>query len=182
MHHSTILAEWFDSPKQHRRCRYLGLHSDGSLVTAERQRPSDTWPVARVIGGGFHLRSAITYAHEHGFWHRQFSGEGRLTSTPGERLAAAVRSLSDERAAALETLARELSRPAFADALQQVAGMVADSLEAAAESEAEKVRHELHDDPTVSDDTYGRLVAEADESDQRREWNAEREPVDREGE
>lgn len=38
---------------------------------------------------------------------------------------------------------------------------------------ADKVRGELLDDPFVSNEDYGRLVAEADEQDQRDEWAAE---------
>lgn len=40
--------------------------------------------------------------------------------------------------------------------------------------EADAVREALWDDPFVTDAEYGRLVAEADESDQRREWEAEK--------
>lgn len=42
-------------------------------------------------------------------------------------------------------------------------------------SEAQRVREALHDDPTVSDADYGRLVEEADEADERASWAAEAE-------
>lgn len=48
-------------------------------------------------------------------------------------------------------------------------------LERAADGlEAEKVRHELHDDPSVDNPTYGRLVQEAAEADDARALEGER--------
>lgn len=40
-------------------------------------------------------------------------------------------------------------------------------------TEVERVREALHDDPFVTDADYGRLVAEADEADERASWAAE---------
>lgn len=42
-------------------------------------------------------------------------------------------------------------------------------------SEEAKVRAELYDDPFVDNETYGRLVEEAADADERRSWEAERE-------
>lgn len=39
--------------------------------------------------------------------------------------------------------------------------------------EADKVREALRDDPFVTNAEYGRLVAEADEADERASWAAE---------
>ena len=44
-------------------------------------------------------------------------------------------------------------------------------------SEADRVREELHDDPFVSNADYGRLVEEAADADERREWEAEKPPI-----
>jgi hypothetical protein len=42
------------------------------------------------------------------------------------------------------------------------------------EREADRVREELRDNPFVSNEDYGRLVEEAADADERREWEAER--------
>lgn len=40
-------------------------------------------------------------------------------------------------------------------------------------SEVDRVRESLFDDPFVSNQDYGRLIAEADEADERATWAAE---------
>ena len=48
------------------------------------------------------------------------------------------------------------------------------SSESERESELDKVHRELFHDPFLSNEDYGKLAQEADEADERRSWEAER--------
>ena len=183
-----LVAAWYDHREPWHRTHAVELWSDGRLYEATRRHPSDVWSPMEVLSPAVDVGTADRCARNSGLSYRV---DGDVAE--GLRFVALYRSTDLQDTASRELRADDLDEAARiavescpgtlfvvavlqADQLSEVSEILAEHaghVGRPSESEAAAVRRELADDPTVDAGTYGRLVEEAAEADERRSWSAE---------
>lgn len=149
-----VVGEGFADPRETAREAdpewFYALEAGDAVGCAFTNTELVAFPAELVRGGG-----AMT--------HRYIARGGRVYVRHAD-------GREEEAATALSANGRDLERHARA---LDVARYQQSILRLRVPSEADRVRVALHDDPTVDNETYGRLVEEAAEADERHSWKAE---------